>query len=137
MTVVEWPAPCETGESAITVTVVTPGGDEARAVAVLEEQRQWLASIGVNVFVVQLTAKLEYQQPTTYYADGCLLLADVDGEAAGIVGLKPLTGEVVEVRHMFVSSWARGHGVGRALMAAALDQAHLLGFRQVQLEPAS
>ena len=63
---------------------------------------------------------------------GCLL-ARVDGVAAGIVMLKPNDGETCEMNRMFVRASARGHGVGRALVAELLETARGLGYRRMML----
>jgi len=61
------------------------------------------------------------------------LLARVGGEAAGVVMLKPHSEGTCEMNRMFVRSSARGHGVGRALVAELLETARLLGYRRMLL----
>jgi GNAT superfamily N-acetyltransferase len=48
---------------------------------------------------------------------GVFLLARVDGEPAGIGGVRHLDTEVAEVKSMFVSPAHRGIGLGRAILA--------------------
>ncbi len=61
------------------------------------------------------------------------LLARLDGVAVGIVMLKPNAGETCEMNRMFVRASARGHGVGRALVAELLETARGLGYRRMML----
>lgn len=61
------------------------------------------------------------------------LLARVDGNAAGIVMLKPNAGETCEMNRMFVRASMRGHGVGRALVTELLETARGLGYRRMLL----
>lgn len=63
----------------------------------------------------------------------CCLLARLDGDAAGVVMLKPHSEGTCEMNRMFVRSSARGHGVGKALVAALLDAARTLGYRRMLL----
>ena len=61
------------------------------------------------------------------------LLARVDSVAAGIVMLKPNSGETCEMNRMFVRASARGHGVGKSLVAELLGTARGLGYRRMML----
>ncbi len=61
------------------------------------------------------------------------LLAWLDNRAVGVVMLKPQTAERCEMNRLFVDDAARGHGVGRALVAGIVESAHALGYRQMVL----
>jgi GNAT superfamily N-acetyltransferase len=63
-----------------------------------------------------------------------LLLARVDGEPAGCVGLKRLDDETCEMKRLFVDTRFRGHGIGRALTEAILNAARALGFKRMRLD---
>jgi ribosomal protein S18 acetylase RimI-like enzyme len=62
--------------------------------------------------------------------NGALLLARVDGEAAGLAGVRHLDTDVAEVKSMYVVPTRRGRGLGRLLLrevekiAAARDCSH-------------
>lgn len=70
-----------------------------------------------------------------YYGppNGDCLLAEVGGEPVGILMLKDIGGGECEMNRMYVSDAARGHGVGRKLVAALLDLARELGFARMRL----
>jgi GNAT superfamily N-acetyltransferase len=65
---------------------------------------------------------------------GVLLLARVDGEAAGLGGVRHLETEVAEVKTMYVDPAHRGQGLARAILAEleAIARAH--GCRATRLD---
>jgi ribosomal protein S18 acetylase RimI-like enzyme len=65
---------------------------------------------------------------------GCLLLARRDGEAVGVVGLKPLAPGIAEIKRLYVLSDARGLGLGRALAERAIAAARAKGCTHVRLD---
>ena len=68
---------------------------------------------------------------------GRLYLAEVAGELAGLVGLKPLPEEAGEVKHLYVRPHFRGLGIARALLHELVSEAERLGCRCLRLETTS
>ena len=68
---------------------------------------------------------------------GCLLLATLDGQAAGCVGYRQLSEGVCELKRLYVRPICRGKGIGRLLAAELIEQARLSDYRKVRLETAS
>lgn len=66
-----------------------------------------------------------------------LFAVDESGRAFGTVALKHEGGGVYELTKMAVAPEARGQGLGRALMAAALARFHALGGGELFLESSS
>ncbi|QHQ36971.1 GNAT family N-acetyltransferase [Algicella marina] len=68
---------------------------------------------------------------------GVLLLAEgPDGDAWGCIGVRPLDGDICEVKRLYVLPEARGHALGKALVAAILEAARGLGYRRAVLDTA-
>jgi GNAT superfamily N-acetyltransferase len=68
---------------------------------------------------------------------GLFLLARLDGDLVGGVGLRPISDpalEVGEVKRLWVRSDQRRRGVGLALMDEVEERARRLGYRQLYLE---
>jgi carbonic anhydrase len=67
---------------------------------------------------------------------GRLLLAEWDGGLAGCVALHAWAdGDgVCEMKRLYVRDAHRGHGIGRALAAWAIDEARAIGYRAMRLD---
>jgi GNAT superfamily N-acetyltransferase len=65
---------------------------------------------------------------------GVLLLARVEGDPAGLGGVRHLDTEVAEVKSMFVAPAHRGHGLGRRILARLHEIAAERGCRAVRLD---
>jgi GNAT superfamily N-acetyltransferase len=103
----------------------------------LAEEPGRAASICISGYESEL-ARL----PAPYVAPGVLLLAWVEGEAAGCVALKPLqvkgaagAGETtLELKRLWVRRGFRGLALGRLLMQAAIEYARAAGAKAVYLD---
>lgn len=71
----------------------------------------------------------KYQPPA-----GALLLATVDGKAAGCVAMRPIDDGCCEMKRMFVDPQFQGQGVGRALAEALIQRGRAAGFRAMRLD---
>lgn len=65
---------------------------------------------------------------------GRLLLAFVDGQPAGIAGLKQLEDRVGEIKRMYVRPAQRGKGIGGAMLERLLAEAGQIGYERVRLD---
>ncbi|HUB99195.1 MAG TPA: GNAT family N-acetyltransferase [Solirubrobacterales bacterium] len=68
---------------------------------------------------------------------GVLLLARVDGEPAGIGGVRHLDTDVAEVKSMFVAPAHRGTGLGRRILVELERIAAERGCRAIRLDTSS
>lgn len=66
--------------------------------------------------------------------NGVLLLARVDGEPAGLGGVRHLDTEVAEVKSMYVAPAFRGRGLGRRILARLDEIAIEHGCHAVRLD---
>lgn len=71
-----------------------------------------------------------YAAPT-----GAILLAEADGEVAGVVAVKPLDEDgVCEMKRLYVRPGYRRRGIGQALAQAVIDVAEDLGYDIMRLD---
>ena len=63
-----------------------------------------------------------------------LLARDENGAAVGCIGLRPLGGDVAEIKRMYVVPAARGRGLAKQLLAAVEQRAVAAGWTTLRLE---
>ena len=62
------------------------------------------------------------------------ILATLDGVPVGCGAVRPISGEVVEIKRMYVREMARGLGIGRAILAELERLAVSFGYSRIALE---
>lgn len=106
--------------------------------AELEQVRQFFRNyagwLGVDLCFQNFDAEMA-NLPGAYSApQGRLFLAEVDGQGAGCVGVRPLSEGVCELKRLYVEPAFRGRGVGRDLIMAAIRAAREIGYRKIMLD---
>ena len=95
---------------------------------------EYAASIGVNLEYQGFGAELaglpgKYAPPT-----GELLIGRVNGEAGGCVALRALDRATLEMKRLYVRASARGMGLGKRLVEAAITSAREQGYAELRLD---
>lgn len=119
------------------MTLLTASGPDHLAV-LRELFQEYAENLAVDLCFQQFDTELatlpgDYADPR-----GALLLALVDGEAAGCCALRPLDAtdypNASEMKRLYVRRAFRGFGLGRQLAEAALDAARQRGYACVLLD---
>jgi GNAT superfamily N-acetyltransferase len=88
-------------------------------------------------FTVETEDRAQLDDPKTHILakGGAILVAELNGETVGTVGLVPGHDEtVLELIKMSARSDLQGQGIGRALMDAAIEKARDMGASRIWLE---
>jgi ribosomal protein S18 acetylase RimI-like enzyme len=88
----------------------------------------------VDLCFQNFTHELEHLREVYGPPRGALLLAWHAGEVVGCVALRPVTGEVCEMKRLYVRESARRLGLGRRLAEAITEQARSAGYTEMVLD---
>jgi GNAT superfamily N-acetyltransferase len=97
----------------------------------LQEYVRW---IGLDLAFQEIDAELaglpgDYAPPR-----GALFVADDAGRLIGMIGVRSFEGAICEMKRLYVRPEARGRGLAKQLIAAALDEARRLRYSEIRLD---
>ena len=96
---------------------------EAFRKEVVEFYPAWTPAVGPTA------VPQEFEPPA-----GAFLIVYTDGEAVGCGGFKRLDSEIAEIKRMYVSPGARGHGLGRRILEELEMGARAAGYSTIRLD---
>ncbi len=113
-------------------TVMHASNDHLRDVRALLQE--YAASLGFSLCFQNFDRELA-ELPGAYAPpSGRLLIARVEGVAAGCVAVRSIAEGVCEMKRLFVRAQFRGRGVGRALAVAIVEEARAAGYATMKLD---
>lgn len=115
----------------VSISKVSSQADLDQVKILFREYAQWL---DVDLTFQGFEEELE-TLPAGYAApNGALFLARIDGKPAGSVALRAFDNTTCEMKRLFVREQFKKQGVGRALVAAAVEEARRLGYKRIVLD---
>lgn len=113
------------------ITVATPGSDLD---AVRDLFLEYAGSLNFNLCFQDFESELENLPGAYAPPSGTLLLARVEGEVAGCVGVRPLDAGRCEMKRLYLRETFRGGGHGRVLAQQAIAFARSAGYARMALD---
>ncbi len=97
--------------------------------------QEYVAWIALDLAFQEIDAEIESLPGDYGPPRGVLLVAARPGKPpVAMIGMRPHAEFIVEMKRLYVSPPARGHGLARALIARLLDEARALGYREMRLD---
>lgn len=95
---------------------------------------EYAASLGFSLCFQNFDAELaglpgDYAPP-----DGCLLLAEYDGQLAGCGSLHKFEADICEMKRLYLRPQFRGKGIGRTIAERLITEARAIGYTRMRLD---
>lgn len=97
--------------------------------------REYVDWLGVDLGFQDFEAELASLPGKYAPPDGCALLAkNTSGQAIGCVAMRPLKGDICEMKRLYLRPGVRGNGLGRKLAESVMQAARQAGYRRMVLD---
>ena len=113
------------------ITVTAPGPDLD---TVHDLFLEYAGSLNFSLCFQDFESELEGLPGTYAPPAGTLLLARIDGAAAGCVGVRPLDAGRCEMKRLYLREFCRGIGGGRVLVERVISFARKAGYSSMVLD---
>ncbi len=104
----------------------------------LEEARQlfleYARSLNVDLCFQNFEEELSSLSQKYGPPDGTIILAYMDGRAVGCAALRRLTGDICEMKRLYLRDSCRGMGLGKMLVNRILEEAAAKKYRLIRLD---
>lgn len=119
------------GTAAVRIAQAVRPRDIARARALFEA---YAASLAIDLSFQDFAHELATLPGAYRPPSGRLLLASAGSHAIGVVALRPLERDICEMKRLYVTTEARGTGLGRQLVERAIAEAGVMGYTTMRLD---
>jgi len=97
--------------------------------------REYQASLNIDLCFQSFEEELAGLPGKYAPPKGRLLLAfGEDGSPAGVIAMRPIDGDICEMKRLFVRPAARGQNLGRKLIDRVLEEAREAGYTKMRLD---
>jgi carbonic anhydrase len=119
----------------MSITLRTLSASDSEAIEQVRQYfRNYAAWLGVDLSYQNFDQEMASLPGTYSMPAGRLFFAELDGRPAGCVGVRAFSDGVCEMKRLYVTPEARGLGVGRALVLAAIKAAKEIGYKRLLLD---
>lgn len=95
---------------------------------------EYVNSLEINLDFQNFEAELKALPGKYGLPDGVLILALVDGNAAGCAALRSISQDTCEMKRLYVRNNYRGLGIGRSLINIIIQEALKLNYLYIRLD---
>ena len=95
---------------------------------------EYAGSLGFSLCFQGFDQELENLPGAYVPPNGRLLLAILEGQAAGCVALRPLENGICEMKRLYVRPSYRGKAIGQRLVDRIIAEARLIGYERMRLD---